>query len=216
MKKVHLRELLFAIMTIVHITKSLGPDSEEPRPLRMRNKQKPKQKPKNQNKKTFVFQSSDCILVKKGQNRRWSYSESWWADSSSDAKMTQMVKINPCIYLKFRFFLKKTLFNDHHHRMTYSSEFIIAVVMRCTWYADEPGGIEGLVIWCKGGKLRIGRVDGQMGAGALHVAPALFHNPAVLTIRWPARPLRRQTWKNQQHNKTRSQIFEHCNPVDLR
>lgn len=69
--------------------------------------------------------------------------------------------------------------------------------MFCTWDADKPRGIEGLVVGCKSGKLCIGRVDRQVGAGTFHIVPTLFHNPAVLTIWWPARggEERRRHWQ---------------------
>lgn len=55
-----------------------------------------------------------------------------------------------------------------------------------TWDADNSWGIEGLVVGCKCGKLCVGCIDRQVGAGTFHIVPTFFHNSAVSTIWWPA------------------------------
>ncbi len=82
----------------------------------------------------------------------------------------------------------------------------------CTWDADKSRGIEGLVVGRKSGKLCVGRVDGQVGAGTFHIVPTLFHNPAVLSIWGPARGEERRgcrkRWGKKKHRQVKTLLLQ--------
>lgn len=91
---------------------------------------------------------------------------------------------------------RKTIWKKGRHR---ESVF-------CTWDADKSRGIEGFIVGCRSGKLCVGRVDGQVGAGTFHIVPTLFHNPAVSTIWWPARGERTECRKRK---KVKTLLSQH-------
>ena len=75
-----------------------------------------------------------------------------------------------------------------------------------TRYADEAGGVEGLVVG--GGGAHGGAVDGEVGARALHVPPTILHHPADLLLRQPAGGVTRGSRRRRRREKKKGKREE--------